>query len=374
MTTATSRPTDPTAALPDQGPAPGQFWAGIRTVALMELRQRVRTARWRLVLVAWAVVMYGIVALLWAATRNLDDAERGVVCYSVTIFLVLGLGMLVMPSLTGTSINGDREQGVLAILQVTLLSPAQIVLGKLLAAWAVAGVFMLMSAPVLIVSLFYGGVDLGPLLLAVLTLVVVMTVVCALGMMFSSLTARTVTSVVLTYLAVGFLVFGTLILFGVTTPLTEEEVTQRVQTWPVGGPDVATDPSQERCVVVNRTVKQIRTDKTWWMLTLNPFVVVADAAPSKQSETRRALDPMGEISALARLARRGPEPDRLIYECVDKATPSFSNPSRNDVAGVAPLWPVGLIGLALIGAGSIVVAIRRVRTPVHRLPAGTRIA
>ncbi len=376
MTTATTdRPTDPSPVRPSAGADLAQIWAGIRTVARMELRQRVRTSRWRLVLVVWAAVVYGIVALLWAATRNLDDTQRGVVCYSVTIFLVLGLGMLVMPSLTATSINGDREQGVLAILQVTLLSPAQIVLGKLLAAWAVAGVFLLIAAPVLVAGLIFGGVELGPLLLAVLTLVVVMTVVCALGMLFSSLTARTVTSVVLTYLTVGFFVFGTLILFGVTTPLTEEDVTQRVQTWPAGGPDMTNpDQPQTRCIVVNREAKQIRTDKTWWLLALNPFVVVADAAPSNQAATRRSLDPMGEISLLARSARRGPQPDRLIYECVDERTPSFSAPARDDVSGVAPLWPVGLLGLALIGAGSVAVAIRRVRTPVHRLPAGTRIA
>ena len=41
--------------------------------------------------------------------------------YDVVVFFVLGLGMLVVPSLTATSINGDREQGVLATLQTTLL-------------------------------------------------------------------------------------------------------------------------------------------------------------------------------------------------------------------------------------------------------------
>jgi ABC-2 type transport system permease protein len=34
----------------------------------------------------------------------------------VLTFFVLGLSMLIMPSLTATSINGDREHGVLATL------------------------------------------------------------------------------------------------------------------------------------------------------------------------------------------------------------------------------------------------------------------
>jgi ABC-2 type transport system permease protein len=38
------------------------------------------------------------------------------------------------------------------------------------------------------------------------------------------------------------------------------------------------------------------------------------------------------------------------------------------------VWPYGLAFLLLAGAGSMVVSARRLRTPVHRLPGGTRIA
>jgi len=41
----------------------------------------------------------------------------------------------VTPALTAQSINGDRERGTLATLQVTRLRPADIALGKLAAGW-----------------------------------------------------------------------------------------------------------------------------------------------------------------------------------------------------------------------------------------------
>ena len=39
-----------------------------------------------------------------------------------------------------------------------------------------------------------------------------------------------------------------------------------------------------------------------------------------------------------------------------------------------PVWPYGLVLYVLAGIGATLVAIRRVRTPVKRLPSGTRIA
>jgi ABC-2 type transport system permease protein len=38
------------------------------------------------------------------------------------------------------------------------------------------------------------------------------------------------------------------------------------------------------------------------------------------------------------------------------------------------VWPMGLAFLLALGAGSVVVAAQRLRTPIRRLPNGTRIA
>jgi hypothetical protein len=54
------------------------------------------------------------------------------------MLFVLGLALLVVPSLAAQSVNGDRERGTLATLQVTRLSAGEITLGKFVAAWGTA--------------------------------------------------------------------------------------------------------------------------------------------------------------------------------------------------------------------------------------------
>ena len=47
---------------------------------------------------------------------------------------------------------------------------------------------------------------------------------------------------------------------------------------------------------------------------------------------------------------------------------------RDRLNKVPAVWPYGFAFLGLIGAGSTWVAVRRLRTPIRRLPRGTRIA
>ena len=131
-------------------------WHGIRTVAVLELRQRLRASRWAMVLGVWFAII-ALVTVLTNLTLHDPLVASGPSMYDVVVFFVLGLGMLVVPSLTATSINGDREHGVLATLQTTLLASADIVLGKLLAAWAIAAAFLVTALPFLVWAWFEGG-------------------------------------------------------------------------------------------------------------------------------------------------------------------------------------------------------------------------
>src|SRR4029079_4866313 len=132
----------------------------LRTIAVLELRQRLRTSRWPVVLGIWFLIIGAVAGLTWWAVHD-QPGDRGASMYDVVVFFVLGLGMLVVPSLTATSINGDREHGVLATLQTTLLASADIVLGKLLAAWAIAAAFLVTALPFLVWAWFEGGISIG---------------------------------------------------------------------------------------------------------------------------------------------------------------------------------------------------------------------
>lgn len=367
-------------------------WHGIRTVAVLELRQRARTSRWPLVLGAWALTI-AAVAVLTSWAMRAGGGGTGESLYDVVIFFVLGLGMLVVPSLTATSVNGDRERWVLATLQTTLLTPADLVLGKLLAAWAVACAFLVTALPFLLWAWLEGGIPVGRAVVSVAVLLLVLAVVCAVGLMFSTLTARPVTSAVLTYLTMGALVFGTLIGFSLMSFVVMERETVRVHGvpdswWEQQEPDVVegeppagfVEPTPADCTTFTRVEEVMHTERIWWLLPLNPFVVVADAAPSGSPRDRMegfsGFTPLRWISEGVRAARRGPS-EGVRQECwygpggeEPPAPSAAAGPAREE----APVWPFGLAFLVGLGAVSAGVAARRLRTPVRRLPGGTRIA
>ena len=381
-------------------------WHGVRTIAALELRQRVRTSRWPIVLVVW-VVLIGLVTFLAYWATNDPDLSSGEAMYDVVIFSVLGLSMLIVPSLTATSVNGDREHGVLATLQTTLLSPWDIALGKLLAAWAISLAFLASALPFLAWAWVEGGISVGPIVLSLLVLVLVLAVVCTIGLMFSTLTARPVASAVLTYLTMGGLVFGTTIGFGLSAFLVTQEETQKVygipESWyqehqppafDPGDPNLTqeqleqiqksqVEPTRADCTTFTRRASVAHTERIWWMLPLNPFVVVADAAPSEPRKEDgmygSGFTPMRWISAGSRMARNGP--DEVAQECNnylaqgpgDVIGEAYEDP-WDEALESAPVWPVGLGFLLIAGVGAAVVAGQRLRTPIRRLPNGTRIA
>ena len=370
---------------------------GVRTIAVLELRQRLRTSRWPVVIGIWFLVIGAVAGLTWWAVSSQPggpaatlSTDRGTTLYDVVLFFVLGLGMLVVPSLTATSINGDRERGVLATMQTTLLTSADIVVGKLVAAWTISLAFLLAASPFLVWAWVAGGVEVGRMLLAVTVLAFVLAVVCSLGLMFSTLTARTISSAVLTYLAVAALTFGTVIAFLLSIPIMSTQQSVRVKVVPdswyqehqptTAGEKIAVQPMPADCVYVNREQTILHTERTWWLLALNPFVVVADAAPSRKQMNYIQFEPLQMISDGARTARMGSTADSL-NECWPELDPNRGadygaqqQVERDRLNRVHAVWPYGFVFLGVLGAASTWVAVRRLRTPIRKLPRGTRIA
>lgn len=341
--------------------------SGTLTVARLELLQRARGARWYLALGAWVVLIGGITLLTWLGLSD-TEVDAGGITFDVVVFFVLGFGMLIMPALTATSVNGDREHGVLATLQTTLLTPLDIALGKLAASFVISMAFLAAAVPFVLIAFLQGGVDLLGAARVVLVMAAMLLVVCAIGLMFSSLVARPVGSAVLTYLTVAGLTFLTTITFFMSLLLVSgrEEVTvYGVEGYPSDGPTPTCSQYQDYQQVVH-------SERVWWLLALNPFVVVGDAAPAPTSEDEDGMGPsfapLHLISLGAREAKDGP--DAVVDQCWAQGSAEF----EDDDAAAGPVWPYGLALYLLAGAGAVTVATRRVTTPVRRLPSGTRIA
>jgi hypothetical protein len=205
--------------------------------------------------------------------------------------------------------------------------------------------------------------------------------------------SRTTASALLTYLTVLALTLGTVVLFGLTFPLITQ--TDQVPTYessasdspgvvyqvdengntveidqttgkPVD-PDASPDGESAACRWVTEPTSRAHTERTWWLLAVNPFVVVADAAPSAPGTARYGVpDPLQEIRSGVREARNGPA-DREDW-CGD-GTAAEVRP-----ASTAPVWPWGLGVNLLLGAGAVWLTVRRLRIPQRTLPRGTRVA
>lgn len=371
----------------EQAPAPvpgtrgtwSLSWHGLRTVTVLELRQRVRSTRWKTALIVWFLVV-GLITMLTTGAFAIisgdgsTDETFGGMVYSIVVGFVLFLGLLVAPTLSSGAINGDRNAGTLATLQVTLLTPAEIVLGKLAAAWIAALAFLVASIPFLVWALVGGGVSWLALLTTVLMLALVLGVVCAIGLGFSAVVSKTSGSAVLTYLTVGGITAVLPILFGLLVPATT--TTESVRVWAVEAGYTWEETTAPECEWQTQETQVWHSERTWWLLAPNPFVVVADAQPLGDPETLGEDENMLAVLQYGvRYARTGDSGPQ------DWCTGMYMGEGQQPESPVEPVqvtdqlvWPWGLGFDLLLGATGVIVAVNRLRVPTARLAQGTRVA
>ncbi|MCU1590301.1 MAG: hypothetical protein JWP11_1557 [Frankiales bacterium] len=383
---------------------------GIATVAQQEFRLRIRAGRWRVLLSIWFAVLVLFTCLLRAALggfSNEDVADKGIVIYGGLMLFVLGLALLVVPALAAQSVNGDRERGTLATLQVTRLSAADICLGKFAAAWGTALVFLFVTLPLVVYAIAQKGVPVGRVAVVTVVLALLLGTVCAISLALSALLSRTTTSGVLAYLAVFALTVGTLIAFGLTTAITTEPYTSSYQNPCPSASQLPQDlPQAQRDQILagcgqTQTFQETRsrTDRTWWLLAPNPFVILADAAPQlppltaaqkrqRQADEQRGvfrqdardIDPLGGLGRAVRGLREPPTAigrSTVGYSQVGPVSGGYSSqlsialdpPKRR-----RPVWPYGLAFDVAVAAGALWVTTRRLATPSRNLPKGQRVA
>lgn len=352
--------------------------AGIATVARQEFRLRIRAGRWKWLLGAFFLVLLGFTVLLRAALSQVSEEDlqfKGTVLYGGLMLFVLGLALLVVPALAAQSVNGDRERGTLATLQVTRLTPAEIALGKFAAAWCTALVFLALTLPLVVYAMTQDGVPFVRVVILTLVLALLLGTTCATSLWWSAVLSRTTTSGVLAYITVFALSVGTLIVFGLASAVTAEKVTETYQNeCPPLPPGVSGD--QFGCVSgpVSYQTTRARTDRTWWLLAPNPFVVLADAAPQIPDESEdpledrmgvraQDLDPLGQIGRQVRDLRSAPLGESVLVE----------DDAGNRVEG-ASVWPTGLAVNVALGALALWLTTRRLRTPTRKLAKGQRVA
>jgi ABC-type transport system involved in multi-copper enzyme maturation permease subunit len=363
-----------TAALP--------FRSAVRTIFVLEMKQRLRGKGWYWMLGIWFVVI-GFIFVLGTGVIGTMDNQGGIL-FDLIVGFVLLFGLLVAPGLSANAINGDRAGGTLAILQVTLITPGQLLTGKWLASWVGSLAFLVLSCPFIFWALALGGVNLQEALVSLVMLAVELGVACAIGVGVSSLATRPLFSIVSTYMLVALLAVGTVIVFGLSTLLVMEERTVRSSyyTYPESSIDslgVPAPDAEMECVAQTYTTDLPDTQYITWILAANPFVVVADAVPYTLPEPgSTGGQPMGystgpfytpgvmeTISQGVRSAQAGPDLEVTCEESMGGVQPLPQG---------VPIWPLGLGIQLLLAGGLLLIGRRRLTMPARRLTQGTRIA
>ncbi|MFT4135949.1 ABC transporter permease [Microbacterium sp.] len=357
---------------------PDRLW----TIARLELTQRVRTVSWYVLLGVFALLLIVVTVLAFLSFGYIDDRGPGV--YSTVVYLTLLLAVLVSPTLSGNSINGDRDAATLAPVQVTLATTGEILLGKLLAAWITGLAFVVVAVPFLLVAMLGGGVQVGTVLVSIVVLVVEIGVVAGIGVGLSGILARPLFSVATTYLVVAAFVVGTVIAFGLGGASATSEVVAKNRMAEYdpdtgaplcrdGSADCWDEPQLMLCGQWETSTYRVpRFDRVWWMLAANPFVILADATPTQYDEHGNPIDLFGQLKAGVRYAQLPPPLETAWDEC-DPVSEEPRTPAEV-VAETVPSWFVGLGIQVVVAAGLLWGGWARTRTPARTPPPGTRIA
>ena len=255
-------------------------------------------------------------------------------------FFVLLLVLFVGPGYAAAQISGERERRTLTLLQVTLLRPFQIVLGKLGAAVAWLTLLVAAAVPLGAVAFFLGGIGLVDLLRGSAMLIVLAVAFAGIGLGISSLTRRTTGSIVLTYGAVLALTLGTFFIAGV------QAVVRSTRGQPVGTPvALYFNPFFGLADAVNAA----RPSMSGMSALPSPLGLIAEALPGSPFIGEEAM--MAEPEAGPGFAVVAPAPAPL---------PADPFPGQGE-SQRRPVWLIVMAVYTALGGLGVALATRRLR-------------
>jgi ABC-type transport system involved in multi-copper enzyme maturation permease subunit len=331
-----------------------------------ELKERFRGIRGWVMLIAYLVVLAGALFLTYQATAAASndpfsgvDATRiatvGRIIFETLVIFMLLLVLFLVPAMTSGAVAGERERQTLVPLQVTLLRPLSIVLGKVGASLAYTALLVVASLPFLAITYLVGGVTITNVVAAVVAVLFVSVAVACLGVACSAIFRRVQAATVISYAVVLFLSAGTFVGYGV---------------WMLIDSARGSDP-------VTRAPPEF--------LALNPFAFTADLVTTEASAN---VGPLGGLDRLIVQSRaRGDLSENFVVDGAvdvggreipvdDLGQPiegcagepigfdRFGNPiCPETVDSVVPFWAESAVALYAVAIAAVFLGVRRLRTP-----------
>lgn len=133
--------------------------------------------------------------------------------FVVITMLQLALIMFMTPALTAGAISTEREKQTLNMLLTTTQTSTQIIIGKLLSSIAFLLLMLVAGLPLYSIVFLFGGVSPSQVLSVFGLYLLTVFAIGSIGIMFSTITKKTIVSMITTYGAMIFLGGITLFLF-----------------------------------------------------------------------------------------------------------------------------------------------------------------
>ncbi len=188
---------------------------GLNPLMVRELRGYMRGARAYAVLTVHIAIVSGIALLLYMGVSLANPAsgvgnssQVGSALFYVVVGLQIVLVSFVAPAFTVSAISGERERHTLDLLKATLLSPRQIVWGKLIPVLGYVLLLVLATLPLFSLAFLLGGVEPAQFVAALCVILASAALFTTLGLSVSSRARDTLSATVVTYAIVVGIVIG----------------------------------------------------------------------------------------------------------------------------------------------------------------------
>lgn len=194
-------------------------------------------------LLALGVAALGVAlasVLIWLDDAAIVQWNRDYVVGGQLFSAMLGLSFLVagvlLPAAASSTLAGEREHGTLPLLMVTGLSPARIVVGKIVAMLVLAAPFVALPLPSMLVAAAAIGVDPFIIVTSLAGLATSMVAFAAVGVYASAMTdrSRTAAPAALMFAAVPA-IFCAAPAFGIAVDAADGHIRDRAVFLALGG-------------------------------------------------------------------------------------------------------------------------------------------
>lgn len=333
----------------------------VNPVLARELKERMRGRRAVIILTIYLALLTAALWLVYEAASSANDfgnplptqlAEIGSTVFEWVLFFMLLIILFLVPAQTAGAIAGERERQTLIPLQITLLSPSSILLGKVCAAMSFLALLVVAAVPLLSIAYLIGGVTISQVLGG--TALVLATGVClaTLCAAISTYARRVQGATVLSYGLTLGLSIGTLLLYGAVFVVDESR-----------GIDAGNPPAA--------------------FISLNPIAIVGDLVGNNDFQSESS-----PFDAIKNLTDPDPQEEFQQFEGGGVPVPIEGNVAvGGGVIGFPggdlgaadvgfqvaesggdgiPYWLGSLLALAALSTVALLRAARRLRTPAER--------